>query len=108
MNLGGTESESNAVASGVIPAGLDGRARNRPPVYPQEAARLGQQGAVVLLIHVSPDGAATGSDVVETSGYESLDQAAQQAVARWRFRPGLKDGHPVASDMPMRFVFEFN
>ena len=110
MNLNGTDSDSNAVASGpgIIPAAPDDRARNQPPVYPQEAVRLGQQGAVVLLIHVSADGAAIGSDVVESSGYNSLDQAARQAVARWRFQPGMKDGKPVASDMPMRFVFEFD
>lgn len=110
FNLGGTDSESNAIASGdnVIPASVDNRTRNRPPVYPEDAARRGQQGAVVLLIHVSASGGATGSDVLETSGVPSLDRAAQQAVAGWHFLPAMKAGRPVPFDMPMRFVFEFN
>jgi protein TonB len=110
FNLGGTESESNAIASGnnVIPASIDDRARNRPPVYPEDAARRGQQGAVVLLIHVSASGRAAGSDVLQTSGVPSLDSAAQQAVASWHFRPAMKAGQAVPFDMPMRFVFEFN
>jgi protein TonB len=109
-NLGGTDSESNALASGdgVIPASPDNRHRNRPPPYPDSAALRGEHGAVTLLIHISPLGVAAGADVMESSGHASLDDAALQAVRSWRFVPAVKDGQPVPFDMPMRFVFSLN
>ncbi|MDR3535407.1 MAG: energy transducer TonB [Acetobacteraceae bacterium] len=110
FNLGGTDSESNAVVKGkdVIPASVDQRVRNKPPIYPEDAVRRGQRGAVLVLIHVSPEGLTAGTDILQSSGVASLDQAALDAVRGWRFLPAVKDGAPVAFDMPMRFVFEFN
>jgi protein TonB len=110
FDLAGTDSESNAVVLGgrVIPAMKDDRFRNRPPIYPVEAEMLGEHGTVVLLIHVSEKGLATGADVAESSGVAVLDQAAVTAVRKWRFHPALKEGRPVPFDMPFRFIFEAN
>ena len=110
FNLGGTDSESNAIAEGkdVIPAKPDKKYRNRPPPYPEDAVLRGEHGTVVLVIHVDPLGLPSGIDVAQSSGYASLDRAALQAVKTWRFLPAVKDGQPIAFDMPMRFVFEFN
>ena len=60
INLGGTDSETNAIVTGpsVIPASVDAKFRNQEPVYPPEAVRRAEQGAVMLLIHVSPEGLA--------------------------------------------------
>jgi periplasmic protein TonB len=109
ITLQGTDSPSDALAWGnrVIPAAPDAVFHNRPPVYPDEAALNGEQGTVVLLIHVSPAGVTAGVDVARSSGYVLLDRAARDAVARWRFLPAVKDGQPVASDMTMGFVFAF-
>jgi periplasmic protein TonB len=108
FDLTGTESESNAQVLGghVLPASPDDRFRNRPPIYPREAAVRGEHGSVLLMIHVSESGFATGADVVESSGVSSLDQAATTAVLKWHFRPALQDGRAVPFDMPFRFVFE--
>lgn len=108
FNLEGTDSESNAIALGehIIPASPDDRFRNRPPVYPYEAAARGEHGAVVVIIHVSANGMSTGADVVATSGVASLDQAALDAVRKWHFQPAMKDGRAIPFDMPMRFIFE--
>jgi protein TonB len=108
MDLGGTDSESNAVALGeqVLPATQDDRFRNRPPVYPVEAEAHGEHGSVVVVIHVSDNGLAAGIDILESSGYEVLDKAVVTAVQKWHFRPALKEGQPVPFDMPFRFVFE--
>jgi periplasmic protein TonB len=110
FNLEGTDSESNAIVMGnqVIPASPDDRFRNRPPIYPNDAALRHEQGEVVLLIHVSASGASAGADVAITSGVASLDRAALDAVRRWHFRPAMKDGRSVPFDMPMRFIFEIN
>ncbi|HEY4043051.1 MAG TPA: energy transducer TonB [Rhodopila sp.] len=108
FDLAGTESESNAVVLGgrVLPAMPDDRFRNRPPIYPREAAARGQQGAVLVLIHVSAAGLATGVDVVESSGVSVLDQAAVSAVRKWHFHPAMQAGRAVPFDMPFRIIFD--
>ena len=108
FNLEGTESESNAIVLGgnVLPAMRDDRFRNRPPIYPVEAEIHNQHGSVVVIIHVSANGTATGVDIMESSGVDVLDQAAVDAVRKWHFHPAMQGGEPVPFDMPFRFVFE--
>ena len=62
---------------------------------------------MIVVIHISPSGQAASVDVVNSSGYVLLDSAARDAVMRWRFLPAVKDGQPVASEMRMSFVFDF-
>jgi protein TonB len=109
ITLHGTDSPSDARAWGtrILPAAPDALFHNRPPEYPEAAARSGQRGTVVLLIHVAPSGRAAGVDVVASSGYALLDRAASDAVARWRFLPAVKDGQTVASDMTAGFIFDY-
>lgn len=107
FNLGGTNSETNAIVRGsaIVPAKPDARFRNREPIYPDAAARRGEQGTVVLLIHVAPDGQAREVEILQSSGFPLLDRAAQQAVERWHFLPAMRDGQAVAASMPLRVVF---
>lgn len=110
ISLGGTDSESNALVQpgdAVIPATPDKTARNRPPVYPKEAARSGQQGSVLLAIHVGPSGLPSGVEVERSSGYPLLDKSAEEAVMKWTFVPAVKDGLPVPYDFRMNFTFAF-
>ena len=109
ITIGGTDSPSNAIVQGhdVIPATPDNPARNRPPVYPDAAARQGQQGTVGVVVHVGPAGVADGVDIERSSGYPLLDQAAEQAVRKWTFVPATKDGLPVPFDFRMNFTFAF-
>jgi protein TonB len=109
ITLQGTDSPSYATAWGdhVIPAAPDAVFHNRPPAYPEESVTNGEHGTVVLLIHVSPAGRPAAVDVLRSSGYFLLDNAARDAVSRWRFLPAVKDGQPVASDTTMGFVFSF-
>lgn len=106
ISLGGND-ETDAIALGphVIPASIDAKYHNREPIYPPDAARRSQQGAVILLIHVSPDGLPAGVDVAQTSGFTSLDRAAREAVLTWHFLPAIRDGSPIAFDMALRVVF---
>jgi protein TonB len=108
FNLDGTDSLTSAEVIGqhVIPASLDDRFRNRPPVFPRESELRGERGAVIVVIHVSEAGQAVGAEVANSSGHALLDKAAVDAVLKWHFRPALKDGKAVPFDMPMRFIFE--
>jgi periplasmic protein TonB len=107
FNFAGTDSDTNAmILSGrILPAMPDDRFRNRPPAYPRDAVMRGEVGAVLVIIHVSAYGVATGADVAESSGSPSLDKAAVAAVRKWRFRPAMKEGLAVPFDMPFRFIF---
>ena len=108
IDLSGTDSPSDALSEGdqVIPAAANAVFHNRPPEYPEEAARRGERGTVVVVIHVSRAGRTEGVDVALSSGYALLDRATREAVATWRFLPAMKGGRPVASDMLMRFIFD--
>jgi protein TonB len=79
---------------------------NQPPEYPQTAVEHGEQGRVLLSIHVLPDGLTDFVAVTQSSGFRVLDQAAQDAVLKWRFRPATMAGRPVV--MVLTFWFNFD
>ena len=110
INLGGTDSLSSLIATGeqIVPPAIDSKIHNREPVYPREAARLRQQGAVILLVRVAPDGSASEVVIPQSSGFPMLDAAAREAVSSWHFRPAIQDGQGVASEIPVRIQFTLN
>jgi TonB family protein len=65
------------------------------PEYSEEARRVHFQGVVVLSIIVDPTGHARDVRVSRSVGL-GLDEKAIEAVKKWKFEPGTKDGHPVA------------
>jgi TonB family protein len=64
------------------------------PEYSEEARAAKWQGAVLLQLVVDPSGVPQNIQVVRPLGL-GLDQKAIEAVQKWRFRAGLKDGQPV-------------
>src|SRR5206468_11520371 len=66
------------------------------PGYPASARRLGIQGTTMLRVHVLVDGRVGDVVVQETAGHPDLDQAAAEAVRRWRFDPARRGNDPVA------------
>ncbi|MDW8335957.1 MAG: energy transducer TonB [Tepidimonas sp.] len=81
---------------------------NPPPAYPAISRRLGEQGRVVLRVRIEPDGTASAAEIRSSSGYERLDRAALDAVLRWRYVPGKRNGVPEAMWflIPIQFVLE--
>ncbi len=65
------------------------------PDYSEEARKAKFQGTVVLSLVVDDKGLPRDVKIVRPLGL-GLDQKAIEAVQRWRFRPGMKDGKPVA------------
>ncbi len=65
------------------------------PEYSEEARKAKFQGTVVLSVVVDANGNPKELKVVRPLGL-GLDQKAIEAVEKWHFRPGLKDGKPVA------------
>ena len=48
----------------------------------------------MLSVVVDSEGHARNVKVVKSLGM-GLDEKAIEAVEKWRFKPGMKDGHPV-------------
>jgi TonB family protein len=108
-----TRAEAEAIAVGMAPPDptvVRPRATARPqPVYPAEAQSASVQGIVVMQVVVNVDGAV--GDVVVTRSLDTaygLDQAAVDAVKRWRFTPGTKDGAPVPIEMTITLEFSLS
>ena len=64
------------------------------PEYSEEARKAKYQGTVVLYVVVDEKGNPRDLKVVRALGL-GLDQKAIEAVQKWRFKPGQKDGKPV-------------
>jgi protein TonB len=64
------------------------------PEYSEEARKAKWQGMVVLQLVVDANGLPKDMKVVHSLGL-GLDAKAMEAVAKWRFKPGMKDGKPV-------------
>ncbi len=80
------------IGNGVSPPALASKVE---PQY-TEVARLSKvQGSVVLGIVIGTDGIPRSIKLVRGCGY-GLDEKAAETVSHWRFRPGVKDGNPVA------------
>ena len=59
----------------------------------------------MLRVHVLIDGRVGDVVVQETAGHPDLDQAAAEAVRRWRFDPARRGNDPV--DMWVLLPVEF-
>lgn len=83
---------------------------NLPPAYPSLARKRGWQGTVLLEVDVQSNGMVESIQIKKSSSYELLDKKAFEAVAKWRFSPGLKDGIPVSMKVlvPVHFLLQEN
>ena len=81
---------------------------NPKPAYPMMARRLGEEGRVLLRVHISAEGRAEKIEVQTSSGSERLDQAARDTVTRWRFIPARRGDEPIAAwvTVPIYFKLE--
>lgn len=92
----------------VPPHPVAGMASDRPPTYPEMARRRGEQGRVLLRVHVDVSGSPVTVSVAATSGYRLLDDAARSAVLQWRFVPAEQAGRPVpaVAEVPVQFQLQ--
>lgn len=85
-------------AAEVIPPHIDQNRSDMEPSYPPTSKRLGEQGRVVLLVHVMRNGKASEVKLARSSGFERLDEAAIAHVQRaWRFVPARSGSDTVDS-----------
>lgn len=81
---------------------------NPKPVYPGVARRRHWEGLVVLRVYVAADGHCGEVQVQRSSGHDVLDEAALDAVKKWRFVPAKRGDVAQASwaTVPIEFRLE--
>jgi len=80
---------------------------NPKPSYPRRSLALGEEGRVMLRVHVSEQGEPVRVDIVRSSGFPRLDEAARRTVERgWRFAPARRGEQAVAGvvQVPISFA----
>jgi TonB family protein len=72
--------------------------------YPEARLADGVESNVVLFVTVEKDGTVSDAKVAESGG-DDFDNAALEAVKRWRFAPAIKEGQPVRARIRVPFHF---
>jgi protein TonB len=80
--------------------------REKKPQYTSDAMRAKVQGTVLLECVVKPDGSVGDVKVVRSlDSTFGLDLEAMKAARDWRFRPGMRQGEPVAVLVTIELTF---
>ncbi|MFA7292823.1 MAG: TonB family protein [Rhodocyclaceae bacterium] len=78
---------------------------NPPPNYPPLSRRMGEEGKVNLRVFVDAGGRPSQIELKASSGSPRLDQAAQEAVWRWKFVPARRGDESIAAWVLVPIVF---
>jgi TonB family protein len=108
LNTGGGRAKSTSSdASKILQVGgtvqMAQLIRQDMPIYPVEAKRAGIQGNVIFHAIIGKDGSIQDLELIE--GQCALSAAASDAVQKWRYKPTLLQGEPVAVDTTITVVF---
>jgi protein TonB len=101
--------ETPGPAAPVITApDIDPRLGLSEPPYPASEIRAEHTGTVLLSIYVLENGRVGEVRLDQSSGYPKLDDSALREARRWKLRPGMRDGVPVAmwKQIPVTFQLQ--
>ncbi len=82
--------------------------QNPKPPYSTVSKKMGEQGRVVLRVHVTPSGSADEVQLQSSSGYARLDEAARTTVGTWKFVPAKRGNEPVAAWVVIPISFKLD
>jgi protein TonB len=78
------------------------------PVYPPASRRAGEQGTAMFRVLVDVRGRPSEVQVLKSSGYPKLDQAALDAIRKWTFTPAKNGATPILSWTRVQVKFQLN
>lgn len=99
--------KDDTLGAPVEPPRIDAKRRNNPaPAYPPLSRRRGEEGVVILELMITAEGKVAELKVNQSSGFPRLDQAALDAVERWRYEPARRNGVAIEYRylQPVRFA----
>lgn len=73
--------------------------------YPPQARKDGIEGTVTLMIVVDETGKVTSAKVIGGPGH-GLNEAALEAIRRFRFKPAIREGKAVPVETRFAYTFE--
>ncbi len=79
----------------------------QPPIYPASLRRSGRAGEVSVEFIVDANGNVLDPYVINASD-EDLAGPALQAIRRWKFRPGRRNGRNVSTRMSEAIAFQLD
>jgi protein TonB len=73
--------------------------------YPSSAKIAGEEGRPMVALCVGPNGRIESADVVESSGFPALDEAAVRVAKAGRYKPATENGQPIraCARLPVKF-----
>jgi protein TonB len=96
LDLGGAPSDTDAVPVVRV-----------EPIYPHIAAQRGLEGWVLLEFDIGPSGNVMKARVLESDPPRIFDEAALNAVKKWKYKAQVKDGKPlVTRGVTVRLTFK--
>jgi protein TonB len=75
------------------------------PSYPRDAIMRGLEGWVQVRFTINPDGSVADPEVVAAEPPRIFNREAVRAILRWKFRPRIVDGQPVAREAEQLIEF---
>jgi len=101
------EASANAItAAPAPPAPRELKTSTRvEPMYPPTSRRMGEQGTVHVRVLVDERGRPKEVNVGKSSGFPRLDEAALEAVRKWRFVAATNEQGPVSSWTQVAITF---
>ena len=81
---------------------------HQPPRYPAQMRKRGIEGKVRLKVLISKQGRVKEVEVMSSSGYQKLDQAAREAVLKWQFDAAKYQSDQVHSWVLIPIRFKLN
>jgi TonB family protein len=81
---------------------------NTEVFYPRLSKDIGEQGIVGVQLFINENGEVRSVDVVKSSGFSRLDNAATQLASRIYFRPYLVNGVPSRVNTSISVEFQLN
>jgi protein TonB len=76
------------------------------PVYPASSRRAGEQGTGLFRVLVDQKGRPQDVQVMKSTGFPKLDQAALEAIRKWAFSPAMQNGQAVQSWTRVQVAFQ--
>ncbi|HEX7319884.1 MAG TPA: TonB family protein [bacterium] len=82
--------------------------RQPMPNYPEMARKCGIEGKAMVKALIDIDGSVIETVIAETSGNESLDEAALAAMKKAKYKPAMRKNKPVQIwiGVPINFILD--
>lgn len=78
------------------------------PLYPYRAKQLAIEGYVTVRFLVSQTGSVLDLNILEAKPVGFFEQAVENTIRRWRFKPARKNGQPVETWVKTSIEFRLN